>query len=101
MPVRELVDVFAATARSTVPVPVRPVPFAIVMYELRLFAVQAQFGSVVTLIVTLPAADGIVTRAGVTLKVQDAAFDCVTVKVAPATVSVPIRLVVPVFAATL
>ncbi len=65
--VRCAVSVFAATTRSTVPDPVRPVPLGTVMYVLRLRAVHAHEDCVVTLMVSVVPAAGAVGRSGVTV----------------------------------
>jgi hypothetical protein len=81
------------------PVPLAPAP--IVIHESLLAAVQLQPAPAVTVIEPLAAiADGSADEVGEMVKVQGAP-GCVTLNVWPATVSVPVRDVVPVFAATL
>jgi len=81
------------------PVPLAPVP--IVIHASLLVAVQLQPAAAVTATFPLAAiADGRFDDVGEIVNVQGAPA-CVTVNVFPATVSVPVREVVPVLAATL
>jgi hypothetical protein len=64
VPLRRLAVVFAATANSTDPGPVRPVPFWNVRNPLALIAVHAQPVWVVTRTVPLAAAADVLTLAG-------------------------------------
>ena len=81
-----------------------PLPLApalIVIHESLLVAVQLQPAPAVTVTVPVVAADDVrFDDVGAIANVQGAPA-CVTVKVCPATVIVPVRDVVPVFAATL
>ena len=74
-------------------------PAVTVIQVALLVAVQAQPVVVVTVTVAVPPPAAGVADVGDTVKLQGAAS--VTVIVCPATVKVPVREVVPVFAATL
>jgi hypothetical protein len=97
-PVRCVVPVFAATVTLALPDPVAAPLTA--SHAALLDEVQAQDVPVVTatLVVSPPA--GEVRLDGLMANVQAGAPACVTVNVWPAIVSVPVRVVVPAFAAT-
>ena len=80
------------------PVPVAPA--LIVIHEALLVAVQPQPVGAVTVTVPLPAADVTLADAAEIVELQGAPA-CVTVKVLPPIVSVPVRGLVVVFAVTL
>jgi len=89
-----------AAANVTVPDPLPVPPLLIVIHDAVFVADQVQPVKVVTVTVTLPPPPAIVWPAGDSANVQgDAA--CVTVKVAPAMVNVPVRDDVVGFAVTL
>jgi hypothetical protein len=98
-PVRELVVVFAATAKPTVPLPVPLAPAVMVIQESFATAVQAQPELVVTDVDVVPPPATNPTFVGLTMVEHDAS--CATVTVWPAMVSVPVRGVPVVFAAML
>jgi uncharacterized protein YhhL (DUF1145 family) len=100
VPVRVVVAVLAATLNVTEPFPDPLAPAVTVIHEALLVAVQLQPLPAVTVIVPEPPVAATDCDVGLIAYVQDAAA-CVTVKVVPATVSVPARDVVAVFAATL
>jgi hypothetical protein len=83
--------VFAVTLNESVPLPVRPVPFEIVSHDAVSVADHAQPVDVVTVTEPVPAADERVTLVGDTVNEQLDA-DCVTVKVRPAAMIVPVRV---------
>jgi hypothetical protein len=83
----------------TVPLPVPLAPAVTVIQLALLVAVHAQPAVVVTVTVAVPPLAAGVAEVGDTVKLHGAAS--VTVIVRPATVNVPVREVVPVFAATL
>ena len=99
VPVLDAVVVFAATPYVTVPLPVPLAPAVTANQAVLVVAVHEQPDVVVTVRVPVPPAGAAFAEVGVTVKAQGAA--CVIVTVWPATVSVPVREVVPVFAATL
>jgi hypothetical protein len=100
VPVRLVVAVFAATVRATVPLPLPLAPALIVIHEAPLAAVQPHPAAAVTVTVVLPAAPSASAKlVGEIVYVQPTPV-CVKVKVWPAIVTVPIRLVVAVFAVT-
>src|SRR4051812_24395089 len=80
----------AATLNATEPRPVPLAPAVTVIHGSREAAVQAQPLSVPTLTVRVPPAASMVCVSGVTSKAQPG--DCVTVKVSPAIVAVPVRV---------
>ena len=73
-------------------------PAVIVIHVALLVAVHVQPVAVVTLVLPVVAVDATLAVSGETVKLHGAAW--VTVTVCPATVSVPVRAVVPVLAAT-
>ena len=81
--------VVAATENETVPAPLPPPPDAIVSHGASLLAVHAQPAPVATVTVRVPPAGSAEWLSGATSKVQPA--DCVTLKICPATLSVPAR----------
>jgi hypothetical protein len=100
VPVREVVDVLAATLYDTVPVPVPLLPPVTVIHVVLLLTpVHAQPLLVVTVADCAPPAAATLCDVGARAKLQ--APLCVTVRVCPAIVSVPVRGVVEVLAATL
>ena len=98
--VRESVSVLAPALYATVPDPVPLAPLVMVTHVDPLDAAQLQFDDVVTVTVPVPPVAGSVALAGAIVNVHVAAA-CVTVNVCPPIVIVPVRAVVPVFAATL
>jgi hypothetical protein len=92
--------VLAATVNVTGPEPVPDAPLEIVIQPADSVVVQAQFDEVVTVVEAVPPAATTVWLVG-DIAYEQAAAACVTVKVAPAIVSVPVRCVVAVLAATL
>ena len=99
VPVRGLVAVFAATVYAAVPFPVPLPPLVTVIQDALLAPVQAQPLVVDTAVVNDPPAATAVCAFGEIVKLQIPL--CVTVSVCPAIVSVPVRGVVAVCAATL
>src|SRR5512134_309554 len=98
VPVRAA-PLLAATLYATLPVPL-PLGPAVTASQLTLAAAdQVQLAGAVTDTLPLPAVAGTHAEVGAIEGVQVAPA-CVTVKLAPATVSVPERLPVPLFAAT-
>src|SRR5439155_1028563 len=98
VPVRELVPVLAATVKATLPLPVRLLPPVKVIQLALLATVHAHPLVVVTVVLPVPPAATTLCDVGDRLKLQLPACD--TVKVCPAIVSVPVRELVPVLAAT-
>ena len=76
-------------------------PALTVIHVALLVAVQAQPVPAVTVMVLEPAAEVTLADAGEIVGAHGAAACCVTVTVDPAIVRVPVRDVLPVFAATL
>ena len=102
VPVRDVVPVLAATLYATVPLPLPVAPLVIVIHDALLVAVQLQLAPLVTPTVPVVAADDVRFDAvGEIANVQGVAPACVTVKVCPPIVIVPVRELVPVLAATL
>jgi hypothetical protein len=99
VPVRGLVVGFAATLYVTDPFPLPVAPALMVIQATLLVAVHAQPAAAVTVTVPLPPA-AVAFADGAPIVGAHGVPACVTVKVAPAIVSVPVRLVVPAFAAT-
>jgi hypothetical protein len=97
VPVRAEVVGFAVTLNVTDPLPVPLPPALIVIHVALLVAVQPQ--PEVTATVPLPADHATFADAGAILDTHGAPA-CVTVKVLPPTVSVPVRGAMAVFAAT-
>jgi len=100
VPVRLVVTVFAATSNVTDPLPDPVAPPVTVIQAALLVAVQLHPVAADTALPPLAAAAVKDRLVGEIVGEQDAAA-CVTVNVAPAIVSVPVRLVATVFAATL
>ena len=98
VPTRTSSAVLAATVKSTVPFPIPDAPAVTVIHELLLAAVHAQPAAVVTAVLPVPPAAGSDWLAGEI--VYEHAAACVTVNVLPAAVSVPVRIVPAVLAAT-
>ena len=96
---RGLVKVFAATVYATVPFPDPLPPLVTVIQEALLAPVHVQPVVVVTAVVNDPPAAAGVCTFGAIVKLQIPL--CVTVSVCPAIVSVPVRGLVEVCAATL
>ncbi len=90
--------VFAATVKSTPPDPVRFAPFEIVTQDAALVAVHVQPALVVTMVLPVPA---VALKAWPCDEIayEHGAAACMTVKVRPPTVRVPVREAVPPFAA--
>jgi hypothetical protein len=84
----------------TVPLPVPDAPALIGIHAALLVAVQPQPVTAVTVTVPLPAPALTLAEAGAIVELQGTPA-CVTVKVFPPTVSVPVRPLVVVLAATL
>jgi hypothetical protein len=99
VPVRAVADVFAATVYATVPFPVPLPPLVTVIHDALLTPVHPQPVAVVTALVKDPPDAGAVCELGDIVKLQMPL--CVTVRVCPAIVNVPVRGVVEVCAATL
>lgn len=92
-------DVFADAVYWTVPLPV-PDPDVTVSQAVLLVAVQAHVASLVTLTDSLVALDPMLIEVGLRLNVQ-ATPVCVMASVSLPTLSVPVRVAVDVFGATL
>ena len=92
--------VLAVTVNVTGPEPVPDAPVEIEIQLADSVVVHAQVDEVVTEVDAVPPAAETVSLVG-DIAYEQAAAACVTVKVAPAIVSVPVRGVVTVFAATL
>lgn len=101
VPVREVPAVFAATLNDTVPAPVPLAPAVTVIHAALLVAVRAQPVVPLTVTVTVPPPATTVVLVGDRLNALHVAAACVTVKVCPPIVSVPVREVPAVLAATL
>jgi hypothetical protein len=100
VPVRALVVGFAVTLYVTAPLPLPLAPALIEIHDALLLAVQAQ--PVVAVTVTVPVPPAAVAFAeGAEIVGPHGTPAWVTVKVRPATVRVPVRDAVVVFAATL
>jgi hypothetical protein len=99
VPVRLEATVFAATVKPTVPLPDPVAPLVSVIQGELLAAVHAQPVATVTLLVPVPPDSANDWPVADSDGEQDAAA-CVTVNVAPAIVSVPVRIDATVFAAT-
>jgi hypothetical protein len=99
-PVRWVVLVFAATTTLTVPLPVPLPPEPTLNHAALLVVLQAQVLPAVTATATDSPAAGDVRVVGEMPNVQGRP-SCVTVKVWPAMVTVPVRCAVLVFAATI
>jgi hypothetical protein len=99
VPLRGTVDVLAVTEKFVVPLPEPLLPDVIVIHARLSVAVHAQPAGALIVSVPLLAVDGRFCVAGVTEYVQLMPL-WVTVSVRPAMVSVPVRELVPVFAAT-
>jgi len=92
--------VFVPATKLTLPGPLPDKPLVIATHDAPLDEVQPQPAAVVTVTVPLPPLGSSVCVVGEIVNVQDA-VGCVTVYVWPPIVMVPVRLVAPVFAATL
>ena len=99
VPVRLEATVFAATLNPTVPLPDPVAPLVTVIHAALLAAVHEQPVATVTPLLPVPLDAEKDWPVGEIDGEHDAAA-CVTVKVAPAIVSVPVRLEATVFAAT-
>lgn len=93
------VVVFAAAVKNMPPDPVRFAPFEIVTHDAPLVALHVQLAFVVTVTLPLPLV-AFRARLSGEMTYEHGATGCVTVKVRPPTVRVPVRETVPVFAAT-
>src|SRR5439155_1214563 len=100
VPLRDVVDVFAAAVNETDPLPVPLAPAVIVIHVSVVVAVHEHPAGDVTVSVPEPPPTATACDAGDSVEVHGTPA-CVTVKVLPATVSVPVRDVPAVFAATL
>ena len=98
IPVRDEMLVFAAILYPTVPLPLPEAPLVTVIHDAALPAVQAQPAAAVTDTVPVRFPDVTDRLAGEIVNVQPAA--CEIENVCPAIVSVPVRTVGVVFAAT-
>jgi hypothetical protein len=99
VPLRWTPVVFAATLNDARPLP-GPPPLAKVIHEAELDAAQLQAPGVATSTPNVEAADVNATTVGETVKLQTAP-SWLMVNVCPAIVTLPVRGVVPGFAATL
>ena len=100
VPFRAVVAALAATVYETEPLPLPVAPAVMVIHVALLEAVHAQPAAAVTVTEPVPAADVTVADAEEIVGTHGAPA-CVTVNVLPAIVSVPVRDMEPVFAATL
>jgi hypothetical protein len=100
VPLRAVVAAFAATVYETDPFPVPLAPALIVIHASLLVAVHAQPVATVTLTVPDPPPATAFADTGAIVGAQGAPA-CVTVKVLPPMVTVPVRAVVVGLAATL
>lgn len=99
VPLRLVVDVFAATEKPALPAPEPVAPLVTVIQVALLVVLHVQPEAAVTEVPPEPPAapkDWLVDE----MLYEQLAFACVTVNVAPAIVSVPLRLVMAVLAAT-
>jgi hypothetical protein len=101
VPVREVPAVLAATLRPTVPLPVPLAPEVTVIHDALLVADRAQPVVPLTETLTPPPPAATVVLVGDSPNAPQAAAAWMTVKVLPAMVSVPVRDVPAVLAATL
>jgi hypothetical protein len=101
VPVRWDVAPFMATLNVTVPPPDPLAPPVTTIQLTLLDALHAQPPAVVTVNEPVPPADGIDCDAGAIEYAHGCAASCMTVKVCPPTLIVPVRWVVPALAATL
>src|SRR3954465_12280702 len=100
VPVRGVVAVLAATLIATVPLPLPLAPLVTVSHGAAVAAVQAQPAELVTAtLAESPAASAL--KLGGAIEYVHVAAAWLTVKVWPAMVAVPVRVVVAVLAATL
>jgi hypothetical protein len=100
VPVRDAVVVLAAALKLTDPLPLPEAPAVTVIHAALLAAVHAQPVGIVTVIDPVPPAVATFCEVGAIVAVQTTPA-CVTVKVWPAAVSVPVREAVEVLAAML
>lgn len=100
VPVRLEATVFAATLKPTVPLPDPVAPLVIVIHAALLVAVHAQPVATATVLLPVPPEAATDWPVGV-MDGEHVAAACVTVNVAPAIVSVPVRGDAIVLAATL
>jgi hypothetical protein len=98
VPVRLVVEKFVPIENAVVPLPVPEDPLVIVSQDVLDVAVQGHPLPAVTATDDVEAAEAVVTLAGDTVGAQ--APLCVIVSVTPATVMVPVRADVLLFAAT-
>ena len=91
---------FCATLSDTLPFPVPLPPLATAIHVTLLVAVHVHVLPDVTVTVAVPPVSAAEIAVGDTVYEQLAGADCVTVTVCPATVSVPVREAVDVFAST-
>ena len=100
VPVRDVADVFAVTLYATFPFPVPLAPTPIVIQASLLTAVQLQVAAAVTETLPLPAIDVVRFKDVGEIVVVHGSPACVTVNVCPPMITVPMRVVVLLFAAT-
>lgn len=100
VPLRELVALFAATLKATVPLPEPLAPLVIVIHDALLVAVHVHPLPLVTVNDPVAPPETTLVETGESEYVQDAAA-CVIVNVWPPAVTVPVRAAVVAFAATL
>ena len=99
VPVRVVVPVYAATVNVALPDPLPLEPAIMVIHGALLLAVHAQPAPALTVLLPVPPWLLNVWLVG-DVEYEQAAPACVTLNVVPAIVSVPLRLVIAVFAAT-
>lgn len=100
VPVRLDVEVLAATEKAALPVPEPDAPLVTVIQVAFVVALQAQFAGAVTDVPPLPPA-AVNDWLEEAMLYEQLAGACVTLKVAPAIVNDPVRLMVPGLAGTL
>jgi hypothetical protein len=100
VPVRIDATAFAVTLKPTVPLPEPVAPLVTVIQDALLAAVHAQPVATLTVLLPVPA-EAVNDWLEGDIDGEQVAAACVTVNVAPAIVSVPVRLDATVFAATL
>jgi hypothetical protein len=98
--VRIVATAFAVTLKPTVPLPEPVAPLVTVIQDALLAAVHAQPVATLTVLLPVPA-EALNDWLEGDIDGEQVAAACVTVNVAPAIVSVPVRLDATVFAATL
>ena len=101
VPVRFAPEVFVATMKEAVPLPFPGPALMTATHATLLTVVHAHVDAAVTVLLPAPPSDVNDRVEGEIDVVQAPGALCVTVNVVPAIVRLPVRLVVPVFAATL